>query len=140
LAPATLLKVILIAEHIISEPSGRAQIIGFLGVSPWATIGIPDPYRPIPSLSFMCLSGDPIETGQYVIEMRVSDPSGSPLASPPFRQTLAAARRAPLGAIFQIGMFPLNGVGKYTLQFFINDNPDLVGAFTITQGPMPAIR
>ena len=88
----------------------------------------------------MCLSGDPIDVGTYSIDLQFKDPHGAALIDTPFHQVLTAERRAPLAAIFQIGLFPLNGVGKYELELSVNGQLDLAGAFTVTQGPAPAIR
>lgn len=130
---------IILAEDVRVEISGKATLVGFLGVSPWVTIGVPFPTLPLPQLSFLCLSGDPVEIGEYSIELRIFDPSGEPFLSP-LTHTLSAEKSAPLAAIFQLGGLPLKGVGKYDLRFAVNGKPDTMGAFTIVQGPMPALR
>ncbi|MGO9267311.1 MAG: hypothetical protein ACLQBA_20945 [Candidatus Binataceae bacterium] len=139
-ATMAILRAILLAEDINVDGRGKATLEGFLGLSPWVIIGIPYPDRPIPKLSFLCLSGEPVDIGEYVIGLQVIAPDGEPLLSSILEQTLLADRRSPLGAIFQVDPFPMKGVGRYGLQFLINNEADLLGAFTINQGPVPAIR
>ena len=129
----------MLAEDIRVEVNGKSMIIGFLGLSPWVTIGVPFPNLPVQQLSFLCLSGDPVEIGQYAIQFSILDPTGEPLIAP-LTQTIEAARPSPLGAIFQARMLPLKGVGKYGLNLTVNGNADREGSFTIIGEPRPALR
>ena len=130
---------IIVAQDVRVEMSGQSTVVGFMGLSPGVTVGVPHPDMPVPQVSFLCLSVDPVEIGKYAVTLTITDPAGRTIGSPA-NQVVTAKRPAQLGIIFQFVMFPLAGVGKYGLDLVVNGNPDLKGSFTIRGGPVSAIR
>lgn len=126
----------ILAEDVRLEQNGKSSLIGFLGLSPFVEIAVPFPDQPLPHISFLFMTGEPVPLGRYAIRLTITDPTGKMLGLPS-DQVMTADRRAPLGAIFQAQPLPLRGVGKYGLALTINGQPDLQASFAVIQGVAP---
>jgi len=66
----------LLAEDIRIEQNGKSTLVGFLGLSPFVQLGVPFPDQPIPQISFLFMTGEPVPPGRYSIRLTITDPVG----------------------------------------------------------------